>query len=76
MSGFDLLEHLQALDPKRRVPVIVHSGRDISREEENRLQHYAQSIIIKGAKSPERLLNEVTLFLHVVETTCLRKSSG
>ena len=47
--------------------MIVHSGRDISREEENQLQRYAQSIIIKGAKSPERLLNEVTLFLHVVE---------
>jgi len=69
MSGFDLLTHLQKLDEKRRIPVIIHSGRDLSREDENRLQHYAESIIIKGAKSPERLLNEVTLFLHVVETS-------
>ena len=69
MSGFDLLAHLQKLDEKRRIPVIIHSGRDLSREDENRLQHYAESIIIKGAKSPERLLNEVTLFLHVVETS-------
>jgi CheY-like chemotaxis protein len=68
MSGFDLLAHLQKLEEKRRIPVIIHSGRDLSREDENRLQHYAESIIIKGAKSPERLLNEVTLFLHVVET--------
>jgi len=33
------------------------------------LHHYAESIIIKGAKSPERLLNEVTLFLHLIETS-------
>ena len=71
MSGFDLLTHLQKLDEPQRVPVIIHSGRSLSREDENRLQHYAESIIIKGAKSPERLLNEVTLFLHVMETSLL-----
>jgi CheY-like chemotaxis protein len=69
MSGFDLLAHIQKLDENRRIPVIIHSGRDLTREDEQRLQHYAESIIIKGAKSPERLLNEVTLFLHVVETS-------
>lgn len=67
MSGFDLLEHLSTMNETRRVPVIVHTGRELSKEETRRLQHYAQSIIIKGAKSPERLLNEVTLFLHVTE---------
>jgi CheY-like chemotaxis protein len=48
--------------------VIIHSGRDLTREEQGRLERYAESIILKGAKSPERLLNEVTLFLHVVES--------
>jgi CheY-like chemotaxis protein len=69
MSGFDLLTHLQAQEGRRRIPVVIHSGRELSREDEHRLQHYAQSIIIKGAKSPERLLNEVALFLHVVEAS-------
>jgi tubulin-specific chaperone A len=32
------------------------------------LKHYAESIIIKGAKSPERLLDETSLFLHRVES--------
>ena len=68
MSGFDLLAHIRQLDERMRVPVIIHSGRDLSREDEQKLQHYAESIIIKGAKSPERLRNEVTLFLHAVET--------
>ncbi|GAB7026689.1 response regulator [Geotalea toluenoxydans] len=69
MSGFDLLEHIEHEDEKRRLPVIIHSGRSLSHEEELKLRHYTESIIIKGAKSPERLLNEVTLFLHQVESS-------
>jgi len=68
MSGFELLEQLQGMEGARRIPVIVHSGRDLSHEDERRLRHFAESIIIKGTMSPERLLNEVTLFLHLVES--------
>ena len=68
MSGFELLDRLQGMEGARRIPVIVHSGRDLSHEDERRLRHFAESIIIKGAMSPERLLNEVTLFLHLVES--------
>ncbi|MCM2306777.1 MAG: response regulator [Sulfuritalea sp.] len=68
MSGFDLLEYIQNMEGARRIPVIIHSGRDLSHEDERKLRRYAESIIIKGAKSPERLLNEVTLFLHLVES--------
>jgi CheY-like chemotaxis protein len=46
--------------------VIVYTGRVLAREEEQKLRRYSKSIIIKGAKSPERLLDEVTLFLHQV----------
>jgi CheY-like chemotaxis protein len=60
---------LKKLDPERRIPVIIHTGRELTHEDEMRLHHYAESIIIKGAKSPERLLNEVTLFLHLVESS-------
>lgn len=69
MGAFELLEELNKLYPKRNVPVIIHTGRELSREDERRLHHYAESIIIKGVKSPERLLNEVTLFLHLIETS-------
>ena len=69
MGAFELLEELKKLDPERRIPVIIHTGRELTHEDEKRLHHYAESIIIKGAKSPERLLNEVTLFLHLVETS-------
>jgi hypothetical protein len=47
--------------------VIVYTGRNLTRDEEAELMRYSRSIIIKGARSPERLLDEVTLFLHKVE---------
>lgn len=68
MSGFEVLSHLQNGEDKYKVPVIVHSGRELSRDEERELRRFAESIIVKGAKSPERLLNEVSLFLHLVES--------
>ncbi len=68
MTGNELLQRMAAEDIHQLPPVIVYTGRNLSREEEADLQRYSRSIIIKGARSPERLLDEVTLFLHKVET--------
>ncbi len=68
-TGYDLLERLAANTEHAALPVIVYTGRMLSDEEEHRLRRYSKSIIIKGAKSPERLLDEVTLFLHSVESS-------
>ncbi|WP_062763442.1 response regulator [Falsirhodobacter sp. alg1] len=65
-SGFDLLESLDADTDAAFPPVIVYTARELSAAEELRLRRYSKSIIIKGAKSPERLIDEVTLFLHQV----------
>jgi CheY-like chemotaxis protein len=65
-SGFSLLETLSANDAYSFPPVIVYTGRELDADEEQKLRRYSKSIIIKGAKSPERLLDEVTLFLHQV----------
>ncbi|MFN3275054.1 MAG: response regulator [Paracoccus sp. (in: a-proteobacteria)] len=65
-SGFDLLEQLDGDGMAAFPPVIVYTARALSEAEEQRLRRYSKSIIIKGAKSPERLINEVTLFLHQV----------
>jgi len=65
-SGFAVLEELSADDAHAFPPVIVYTGRELTADEEQRLRRYSSSIIIKGAKSPERLLDEVSLFLHQV----------
>jgi CheY-like chemotaxis protein len=67
-TGYELLEEVAAKERYSFPPVIVYTGRSISREEERQLQRFSSSIIIKGARSPERLLDEVTLFLHQVES--------
>lgn len=67
-SGYDLLEKLSKNESYSFPPVIVYTGKDLSAQEEQALRRYSKSIIIKGAKSPERLLDEVTLFLHKVVT--------
>ncbi len=65
-SGYSLLETLSQESAYAFPPVIVYTGRDLSADDEQRLRRYSKSIIIKGAKSPERLLDEVALFLHQV----------
>ncbi len=68
-SGYDLLETM-AMDEAYSFPtVVVYTGRSLTADDEQRLRKYSSSIIVKGARSPERLLDEVTLFLHQVEST-------
>jgi tubulin-specific chaperone A len=68
MSGFDLLKKFGKKGSTDSIPVIIYTGRELSREDEETLSKYSDSIIIKGVKSPERLLAETTLFLHRVES--------
>ncbi|MEI8006151.1 MAG: response regulator [Bacteroidota bacterium] len=67
MSGYDLIEKIRANNKLANLPIIIYTGSELTREEEERLQKYADSIIIKGVRSPERLLAETSLFLHRVE---------
>ncbi|PUA29392.1 MAG: two-component system sensor histidine kinase/response regulator [Cellvibrio sp. 79] len=68
MQGHELLQRMSVENICCFPPVIVYTGRNLTRAEENELLKYSRSIIIKGARSPERLLDEVTLFLHKVES--------
>ena len=68
MNGYELLQQMTDQDGVSFPPVIVYTGRTLSRDEEMRLRRFSKSIIIKDARSPERLLDEVTLFLHQVES--------
>jgi CheY-like chemotaxis protein len=67
MSGFELLEKVKADPAMRDLPIIVYTGKDLSPGEETQLKRYAETIIVKDVKSPERLLDETALFLHRVE---------
>nr|MBA2539398.1 response regulator [Deltaproteobacteria bacterium] len=66
MTGFELLERLQSEEALRAIPVVVFTGKDLSPAEEARLRAVAKSIVLKDVQSPERLLDETSLFLHRV----------
>ncbi|WP_054956886.1 response regulator [Paenibacillus dakarensis] len=67
MTGFDLLDQIRDDEKLVDLPIIIYTGKELDSKEETRLRKYAESIIIKDVKSPERLLDETTLFLHRVE---------
>ncbi|MBA3592183.1 MAG: response regulator [Polaromonas sp.] len=68
MQGHELLQRMSAEELSSSPPVIVYTGREMTRQEEAELLKYSRAIIMRGARSPERLLDEVTLFLHKVES--------
>jgi HAMP domain-containing protein/CheY-like chemotaxis protein/GAF domain-containing protein len=66
-SGFDLLERVKSDAAMSTIPIIIYTGKELSPAEDTRLRKYAETIIVKDVKSPERLLDETALFLHRVE---------
>ncbi len=68
MSGYEVLEKMNADEKQKKIPVVIYTSKDLTKEENEKLRKYAQSIILKGAKSFERLLAETTLFLHQIDT--------
>ena len=63
-DGEDLLAKLSKEEEVELPPVIVYTARDLTWDEDLQLRNYSDSIIIKGVRSDERLLDEVSLFLH------------
>jgi HAMP domain-containing protein/CheY-like chemotaxis protein len=67
MTGFDLLEKVKSDPDNHDLPIIIYTGRELEWEDEVKIKKYAETIIVKDVKSPERLLDETALFLHRVE---------
>jgi CheY-like chemotaxis protein/HAMP domain-containing protein/putative methionine-R-sulfoxide reductase with GAF domain len=68
MSGFKVLEQMKAEPTLSDIPVVVFTGRELSAAEDARIRTLARSIVVKGVESPERLLDQTSLFLHRVVT--------
>jgi CheY-like chemotaxis protein len=66
MTGFELLDRMQAEPRLRDTPVVVFTGRQLSAEEDTQLRTVAKSVVLKDVQSPERLFDETALFLHRV----------
>jgi HAMP domain-containing protein/signal transduction histidine kinase/CheY-like chemotaxis protein len=66
-SGFQLLDRLRRTKRFRDLPVILHSSRELSPKDEARVKRFAEAMVVKDVRSPERLLDETSLYLHRVE---------
>jgi PAS domain S-box-containing protein len=64
MNGHEVIQGIKKLKNKRTPPIIVYTGRDMDAAEAAKLQKDTTSIIVKGVRSEERLLDEASLFLH------------
>jgi CheY-like chemotaxis protein len=67
MSGFALMEQIRKDESLKEIPIIIYTGKDLTKKQETELRKLADTIIVKDVKSPERLLDETTLFLHRVQ---------
>jgi CheY-like chemotaxis protein len=67
MGGLELIESIRKRPDLRELPIIVYAEPDLARDQAHRLEELSESIIIKGERSPDRLLDETALFLHRVE---------
>jgi HAMP domain-containing protein/CheY-like chemotaxis protein len=67
LSGLELMKRIKEREELKRMPIVIYTGKELSKSEETDLRKLAQTIIIKDVKSPERLLDETALFLHRVQ---------
>ncbi|MEY2495394.1 MAG: hypothetical protein QOJ45_1886 [Verrucomicrobiota bacterium] len=62
MSGFELIQKIR--DEHEHLPIIVYTAKELSAEEEEKLNRIAQTTIVKNVRSPERLFDQTALWLH------------
>jgi CheY-like chemotaxis protein len=74
MTGLDVIKAIKQRPAAERLPIIIYTGKELSRSEEAGLSQLAETIIVKDARSPERLLDETALFLHRVEANLPEQS--
>ena len=65
-NGYETLEQVKNREGLENLPIIVFTGKSLSKSEEAKIKQYADSIVVKTAHSYQRILDEVGLFLHLV----------
>ncbi|KFC20372.1 response regulator [Chryseobacterium sp. FH1] len=66
-NGYKILESIKNYEGMENLPIIIFTERNLSKSEELKIREYADSIVVKTAHSYQRILDEVGLFLHLVE---------
>ncbi|MBK0384488.1 response regulator [Pedobacter sp. SD-b] len=75
-TGYETLEAIRQTEGLEDLPIIIFTGKNISKVEELKIKKYADSIIVKTAHSYQRVLDEVGLFLHLVNDDKVEKTAN
>jgi CheY-like chemotaxis protein len=75
-QAYEALEAVKEIKGLENLPIIIFTGKSLSRAEEQRIRQYADSIVVKTAHSYQRMLDEVSLFLHLVSENNAAAQSG
>lgn len=67
--AYDTLEEMKKDPELEHLPIIVFTGKSLSLKEEQKIKQYADSIVVKTAHSYQRILDEISIFLHLMEET-------
>ncbi|MGV3527750.1 MAG: response regulator [Flavisolibacter sp.] len=74
-QGYEMLEAVKKEAGMENLPIIIFTGKSLSRAEESRIRQYADTIVVKTAHSYKRILDEVSLFLHLMEEERTREKN-
>ncbi|MDR0265842.1 MAG: response regulator [Sphingobacterium sp.] len=78
--GYHTLEAIKQHEGLENLPIIIFTGKNLSKAEELKIKKYADSVVVKTAHSYQRILDEVGLFLHLIEVNnsdeARRKNNG
>ncbi len=66
-NAYETMEQIKNNEGLENLPIIIFTGKSLSKAEEARIRQYADSIVVKTAHSYQRILDEVGLFLHLVD---------
>jgi CheY-like chemotaxis protein len=68
MNGLELIRQIKAHAGHASVPIVVYTGRELTEEEDKELRRLSESVILKDAMAPQRLIEETNYFLNQVES--------
>lgn len=74
-NAYLTLETIKKTEGLENLPIIIFTGKNLSKGEERRIKQYADSIVVKTAHSYQRILDEAGLFLHLVEEKTAEKKN-
>ena len=75
-QAYNTLEQVKMTPGLENLPIIIFTGKSLSMNEEQRIKQYADSIVVKTAHSYQRIIDEVSLFLHIVEESKTKKATN